>query len=328
MSPEVFWCAGFLSLAIPFVLGLNILFTLHLVLNQRFNLWPILALLGGLGFMYDSFVWSKARKGEADFTLLSYNVRTLQEDYKDKNYMVYSPKMAKWIINDSSEIKCLQEFGDKREATHKMLATGLEKKGYKRTKPVGQGYNTGLVIFTKYPILSQGNVLKDDEIHNRHNGALYADLKVNQDTIRVYNLHLESMGINQKKLTEKKNIFENYKEIGGKLKEGMVARARQSETILTSVKNSPYPVVLCGDFNDPPYSYVYQQYDKQLRNTFTQVGKGFGFTFNGILFFLRIDNQFYSKGIRALTFETLYEVKYSDHFPIKASYNISSATSK
>jgi endonuclease/exonuclease/phosphatase (EEP) superfamily protein YafD len=37
---------------------------------------------------------------------------------------------------------------------------------------------------------------------------------------------------------------------------------------------------------------------------------------------LRIDHQFYGEGFRAIQFETLRDVKGSDHFPLKGYYEL------
>ncbi|HEX8532431.1 MAG TPA: endonuclease/exonuclease/phosphatase family protein, partial [Cytophagales bacterium] len=88
------------------------------------------------------------------------------------------------------------------------------------------------------------------------------------------------------------------------------------------VRESPHKVILCGDFNDIPYSYTYQRMRRQLRNAFEDAGSGFGFTLNDDkLFFLRIDNQFYDKALNVHDFQTHRDVTYSDHFPISATYS-------
>ena len=60
------------------------------------------------------------------------------------------------------------------------------------------------------------------------------------------------------------------------------------------IERSPYPVILCGDFNEVPYGYAYGRVRKQLRNAFENSGTGFGFTYNKAPRYIRIDNQFYS----------------------------------
>lgn len=83
---------------------------------------------------------------------------------------------------------------------------------------------------------------------------------------------------------------------------------------------SPYPVILAGDFNDLPYSYTYFSLRENLENAFESKGRGFGFTYNKVLFFLRIDNVFFDKALEVLQFKTLREVDYSDHYPISAVF--------
>jgi endonuclease/exonuclease/phosphatase (EEP) superfamily protein YafD len=108
-----------------------------------------------------------------------------------------------------------------------------------------------------------------------------------------------------------------------KLKVGVFERSKQVRELADFIKRSPYRVICAGDFNDMPYSYNYQYMKKRLRNSFEESGKGFGFTYNGnTLKMLRIDNQFYSTGVRSLDFQTLDSIKFSDHFPVRGEYLI------
>src|SRR5690606_3320508 len=103
-----------------------------------------------------------------------------------------------------------------------------------------------------------------------------------------------------------------------KLKNGIQMRASQVKILSEHIQNSPYPVILAGDFNDVPYSYTYFTLRSILRNAFEEAGRGFGFTYNQVLFFLRIDNIFFGEGLEAKVFKTHREVDYSDHYPISA----------
>ena len=64
------------------------------------------------------------------------------------------------------------------------------------------------------------------------------------------------------------------------------------------------------------------RYKKYYCNAFEEAGKGLGFSYNGRMSFLRIDNQFFNKTIRIKKFDTFYDMKASDHFPIMARYNL------
>jgi len=58
-----------------------------------------------------------------------------------------------------------------------------------------------------------------------------------------------------------------------------------------------------------------------MRNAFEDAGKGFGFTYNKVLFFLRIDNIFYDPSLNIEHFKTHREVDYSDHYPVSATFS-------
>ena len=136
------------------------------------------------------------------------------------------------------------------------------------------------------------------------------------------------MHIDEKELMSYENDLEvEVKDLFGRLKFGFIQRSKQIKTIKEHIMACPYRVIVCGDFNDLPYSYAYHQLKDILNNTFTKTGRGFGFTYNGKLPFLRIDNQFYSKGIQAVSFQTVKSMKYSDHFPIVGTYTLTDNSS-
>ncbi|MBH8560064.1 endonuclease/exonuclease/phosphatase family protein, partial [Hymenobacter negativus] len=93
-------------------------------------------------------------------------------------------------------------------------------------------------------------------------------------------------------------------------------------TLLARVARSPYPVLLAGDTNDLPYSYVYDQLADHLQNAWATVGLGIGATYNGKLPGLRIDQQFASKQWQVLACKVHREIKWSDHFPVEALYRL------
>ncbi len=156
------------------------------------------------------------------------------------------------------------------------------------------------------------------------NGILVADMIYKKDTFRIINTQLQSTGVRVNKILKKdydlvkkegRNLFSN-------LKLGFKERFSQVNLLVDWIKESPYPVILAGDFNEVPYGYAYGKVAKYLQNSFEVKGYGFGFTLNRSPRFVRIDNQFYGKGLTINSFETLFEVENSDHYPLYGEYGV------
>ena len=129
------------------------------------------------------------------------------------------------------------------------------------------------------------------------------------------------MAINEENVLNTDRLARSYKDTGYRLRKGFVSRAIQIKGLVNNIKECKYKIILCGDLNELPYSYPYFSLRGQLHNAFEKAGNGFGFTYNGKLFFLRIDNQFFSKNLEINNFMTHRNIDYSDHFPLTASYS-------
>jgi endonuclease/exonuclease/phosphatase family metal-dependent hydrolase len=105
-------------------------------------------------------------------------------------------------------------------------------------------------------------------------------------------------------------------------KRGLIARSVQIDTLIRRFERCRYPILLCADLNDVPYSYTYDQLADNFQNAWTTVGTGIGATYNGRLPFVRIDHQFAGPRWIIEDFEVNYEIPYSDHFPTSATYRL------
>ena len=182
----------------------------------------------------------------------------------------------------------------------------------------------GIVIFSKYPIINKQTVSFPP---NDYNSIFeYADIVKGKDTFRIFNVHLQSLRfttVNLKYIEDPtlKNHedLQQSKGIISKLKAGFLKRGLQAERIKAEVNKSPYPVIICGDFNDLPNSYAYGTIGKGLQNAFEEKGSGLGHTFSNINPLirpaLRIDNIFADKQMKILQY-TCVNKKLSDHFPV------------
>ena len=241
-------------------------------------------------------------------------------------------QMLNLISTYSPDIACFQEMvGADTNATAinyvPQIKADLNFLNYYYTYEVqndfDQKHHFGIIIFSKYKIINTQTINSNSaEPYNYNSTFQYVDVLKNKDTIRVFNLHLQSLKLSKTNLsyinevsTEKSIDVQASKNILAKLKTGFLKRQLQSEQIAIEISKSPYPVIVCGDFNDVPNSYAYHTIGQNLQNTFAKKGYAIGRTFSGISPTLRIDNIFTSKAFEVLQY-TRVKKKLSDHFPI------------
>lgn len=327
-----------ITFIIPFALAANIiLLIVSLLMRKRSSLYYIVTLIIGSTYLLSTVgirhIFNKEVVSPETFTVLSYNTKSLTghntapSSFRNADESTYA--LRDWLINHEAEIQCFQEFINYGDSKDFNLVKLYKDKGYDTyfsydsTKQF-RSVVVGTMIASKFPIVASGDVMASPNGFNR---VTYADVKMDMDTVRIINVHLQSMGLKQYHPLERSG-FESKKEsakvIISKLKDGVFERSHQVRILAAFVAESPYPVICAGDFNDMPYSYSYQYLKRRMKNTFEQVGKGFGFTYNGnTLRVLRIDNQFYSGGVKPVRFETLRNIKYTDHFPLEGIYRLS-----
>jgi len=180
----------------------------------------------------------------------------------------------------------------------------------------------GLIIFSRYPIINKQTL--SIAPHDYNSNFQYIDIVKDADTFRVFNCHLQSLKFTQGNLAyidnpslDTKQDIQRSKSLLNKFKTGYLKRQLQADRIKAEIDKSPYPVIVCGDFNDVPNSYAYEKIGDDLQNAFVQKGAGFGRTFSSIAPTLRIDNIFVSKTFSVNQFVTI-DKKLSDHFPVIA----------
>lgn len=210
------------------------------------------------------------------------------------------------------EVFCIQEYNDRS-------GDQINSEKYKDYFPyVAQGRHD-MMIFSRYPIIRHKTIKFD----MTNNSAMWADIDVNGHPFRVYNVHLETTGINGTLHRAAKqrmlgfNLQENrlFSSLYGNYTMEMVVRARQAETIAQEIRNSKTPAIVCGDFNDVPYSYVYNTILGDLVDGFKECGHGWMYTFRGGKKTVRIDYIFHDKALKGLDYYR-HGLTYSDHFPV------------
>ena len=277
----------------------------------------------GYGFIRDTFrIHSSDSSG--NLKVITYNTRVFNVYFNNGKDTSSVRKMIDWINNEKADVVCFQEFyndpGSSNFNTLKRIRDYNTYYYFHSPKVVNKiGAEFGDIIFSKYPIVKNGEISFGK---NTMNKVIYADIKVKSDTIRIYNMHLQSMHIREDELINAEDLQSGFRHLVSNLKNGFMQRAGQIRILKEDLEACPHPVILCGDLNDLPYSYAYRKLDSDLNSGFTKAGNGFGFTFNGKLFFLRIDNQFFSEELKIHSYKTHRDMKCSDHFPVSATYSI------
>ncbi len=268
-------------------------------------------------------------EGKNEIKILSFNVRAFNI------YEWYSnPETVKGILNliqsERPDIICLQEYytgSEKNYQPENIFKLFKETPYYfiQYSLPIGSNFGFGIATFSKFPIINKGLI----NFNKSLNEVIFTDLSVKGDTIRIYNNHLQSINFQKKnydfidtlKLTYDEENIRGFKDISVKLKTAYVKRSRQVDSITCHISHCPYPVIVCGDFNDTPVSYTYRKMRKGLKDSFLVSGKGIGNTYFGIFPSFRIDYIFHSKEFKPLIFEKV-EAKLSDHYPIICIFDI------
>lgn len=312
IPPETFWPAVLFSLALPIFLVLNsVFFLILLVKRSRLMLFPIIGLSVGASFAWRTINFHKNhQKDDAELSVLSFNAKLFR---KQKTYEQFSSEMIDWVVNDPSKIKCIQEYSTNNNWDALDVTGKLEKQGYHsfavKSKMEYNDHSNGIGIFSRYEIVNTGVVVPLDSTSN---GVIYADLAADHDTLRVYNVHLQSLNLKSSGVIE----------FVSRLRDASIKRSSQVRRLVKHADTSPHPIIICGDFNETPYSYNYGQLRSSFNNSFEKAGSGFGFSLNSLLFFLRIDHQFFGEDVVVTGYEVDRKMNISDHFPTFGYYKL------
>lgn len=263
----------------------------------------------GYPFLNAGFAWNTTDSVPDDhFSVLSYNVKGFRGNQEGDD-----KKMLAYVRRISTDINCIQEFSNRNRIVQRIQKEDKYNLVYDQN-------TSRLAIYTRFRVLNSGVLIPDQKFNN----IMFADLLVgDEDTLRVYNVHLQSMGITHTNSDYYEDLAAEYDDAKTKFLQGAAVRSSQVAVMMEHFESCPYPVLVVGDFNDTPFSYNYHKVRRKLANSFEKAGWGFGFTYNGDLPFLRIDNQFFSEGLKISGFETIDSVSYSDHYPTLGIYSIS-----
>ncbi|KAB1067699.1 endonuclease/exonuclease/phosphatase family protein [Tamlana haliotis] len=309
LPPRTFAILAVVNLGVTFLIGINFLFVLYwlIKLKRQCMLSMVILLIGY--FLYGSlyrFTTKETVVHSENIKVMNYNVRLfdlydwIPEDHTES-------KIVDLIKKESPDIICIQEFHPRAE-----LDFSFYKYQYKKIE--GLKVKHGQAIFSKFPIINSGSL----GFENTSNNAIFADVVKGVDTFRVYNVHLESMHINTQMDSLRKETSERlFNRVGRTFK----MQQSQAELILEHKKSCKYKVIICGDFNNTAFSYVYRTIKGDLNDTFDEAGNGFGRSYDFKFFPVRIDFILTDQAFNVNGFKN-YDALYSDHYPIMATLSL------
>ncbi|MBM1106700.1 endonuclease/exonuclease/phosphatase family protein [Aurantibacter crassamenti] len=300
----------FLGLASPVLVIVNLIFLMYWLLQfkRQFTLSFFVLLLGY--FTLGTFIRfgdNSKEELKTDLTILSYNVRGLNK-FEDIESNTVFEDIESLVENSGADIVCLQESAN----AYTMRSFDYPHK-YASERPTGE-IKTSLSIFSKYPIIKAETLYFPNTVNN----ACYVDVLVQNDTIRVYSLHMQSLGITPGSgIIRKSSSQKLYKKLTSKFEK----QEKQASIIAEHSKSVSYKTIICGDFNNNQYSRTYNLIKGNKKDTFDEVGQGYGRTFNFHRIPVRIDFILADPRFEVVTHKNFNEV-YSDHFPIMASFRL------
>lgn len=326
INPKVVWPIAFFGLAYLPILIVNIGFIIYWLLRKpKIALFSLITILIGWSLLTKHWNFRSEAKivdnTDDRIRVMSFNAH-LFKDVKDGKTSFKNEALS-LLDSIKPDIVCFQEYYSKIKGKFVISNEFKSKLGYnyhyfaESAKNDYEAY--GMTIFSKYPIINSGNILDNNFGINR---ISYADIKKNQDTIRVYNVHLRSFALQN----EDKDFIQNpsgqkqsdgtvTRRVGRKLKNAFEFRSEQANSLKKHMNACTFPYLVLGDFNDTPMSYAANTVGKGLHNAFQEKGYGWGVTHYEMLPIFQIDYIFASQDFEVLNYHVV-DRKLSDHYPI------------
>lgn len=335
-QPAQFKFIALFSLTTPFALATNIFFIFFWLFSSKkwrmlISFLPLLLSHNMISavFGYHYFTDNDWTHSAKSFKLMSWNTHGMGIYIPAKEKQL-AKDIVSLISKEQPDILCLPEFSvNVNPLKNKSLRQLINDNKYLEYRIntdhiLNKKVVVGTAILSKFPIVGYKVYNLNTEIY-----LLQCDVQVLADKIvRVFILHLHSFMLTDKEkayieeLKNNTNDFKNTKPFFSRFNDAYIKRSGEADKVAVIIQQSPYPTIICGDFNDLPYSYVYTTIKQELTDAFAQKGKGFGRTYNEILPTLRIDHILYSRNSLTLKAFTTIPTDLSDHNPILANFEL------
>ncbi len=238
---------------------------------------------------YVPIVSQDAKPNEQPLRLISWNV---------DNFLVSRDTMvicSKYMNSFKPDIICMQERPHETLVAWNDIKAAFPNHSH-RIRNSREDEVLNLAIFSRQPIIDKGERM----FKKSYNKYLWADVVTNADTLRIYNVHLQTTGI--------RSSFKSINEM--EFINNASKRDMQAQQLYEDILSSPHPVVVCGDFNDTPCGYP----ARRLRMLLTDFSHRLPLcgTFKRLNNILKIDYMMCSPSIHPLNYQ-IEDTHWSDH---------------
>ena len=299
-----FYRYPFLNLMAPVIAFVNMVFFVFWVIKFK---WPFILFIFSVLIGFKE--WGKLYKFPNNaisvsngIKVMSFNVR-LFNSYQWIDAKEVPKSIENFIQKESPDLVCLQEYS-------KEFSPKFKNYPYRYVKSSKKNGQNGLCILSKYKLFNTRYI----DFEKSNNSAIYADFFYKMDTVRVYNVHLESLSINLKDTLFTQKHSQKFVERIQSVIQKQQLQIGQFEEI--DQKNK-YPTIICTDLNNNAFSQPYNRLKNNRQDAFTLSGDGLGATYKLAYFPFRIDFIFTDSKFNVINFTT-HDLKLSDHKPISA----------
>ncbi len=307
LPPKNFPTLSLLSLVVSLLIIVNIFFAIYWAIQFRRRFLVSFTVLL-ISYFYFNVFYEVSSEGDASqykntLNVLSYNVRLFNA--YEKNPETDASKIISEILTEENpDVVFVQEY-------YKPNKIDFSAFPYKYVHFKSEKAKLGHAFFSKYPLVNTGAF----DFEETYNNTLYADVVKGTDTIRIYNVHLQSLGIIPRVSFLQDSDNEKLRK---RVSKAFEKQQGQVEAILEHKQKTKHPVIICGDFNNTPFSFSYRKLKDGMQDAFRERGNGLGTTFKFEKFPMRIDYIFASEGLDVISFESM-EKTFSDHYPVRAT---------
>jgi len=275
----------------PFVLPTLLLLLLAIRQKKRLLIgWNLFTLLMFVEFLLGFNIPLERQEDTQGIALriISYNIRHGAEGIRS---------IAKIIQEQQIDVICLQETDADR----------LYPDPVPRLKPHFPGWyiarHADVATISRYPILSTRTHPLSSATQRV---ILETLLDVEGKRLTIFNLHY---AVRPQAIPRRQVGYLTYMHNKARL------ATEQTETVIRTARTAQKPLLIIGDFNNPPRGPLYRQFASQYRDAFREIGWGFGYTLAVRFPYTRLDYCFLSEGL-AVKQCFVPRVYASDHFPV------------